>query len=523
MNLKKMTLTLATALLTSNAFAAIPEEEFNLHWQRPMSEAFPYFIDQANAAEAKLKSTSIRYELAYGEVAEGFHLSPRFDSAGSLVYKIEIDAKLANNPLVALEALTLIRGFSSVDGLKITIGREGNSVFDQLVVPGVGFRAVTNPHDWAELQLNANAGQKLAQREVSALQLEAFRQLYSTAIIAFMSSAGQRGEPEILSHINQLAAFHGLAISEGSSGVQAAKEYLSMRAQQLDMELVRITPGAKAELRENLLASANSEELKKSAESSVEKLDALVLKNDREGVARLIESFLPWPDMGAIETGMWLNWIEAIRHPRADKSVLAFRGIEGDEKYLKSPKDEKMALISTLLSRNQGNYTRRLRSLKTMRLRFGISNIWGRKKPISPLEGTPKLLSMMSNHSAVPTGSPFLSFTPNLEVAANFAQGGSVIVAKIDQRRLLPNISSRVKSEAEMFVPLIVFPDEILHVQRLGQHRPEALLAIQQFVAKYQAETHVEIATGVSEGYKQFYQAVNRGIKAPACRNAFAR
>jgi hypothetical protein len=73
---------------------------------------------------------------------------------------------------------------------------------------------------------------------------------------------------------------------------------------------------------------------------------------------------------------------------------------------------------------------------------------------------------MMSLHATTASRSPMLSFTLNPGTAHAFTEaGGGSLMIQIDSRRALPNLHG-LSSEYEVLVPLIVFPDEIVHLER---------------------------------------------------------
>jgi hypothetical protein len=113
--------------------------------------------------------------------------------------------------------------------------------------------------------------------------------------------------------------------------------------------------------------------------------------------------------------------------------------------------------MSTMLTKNQGNYTRRLRSLKTYRDK--LAKVSGG----FPYEET-SIVNSMKGHSRNPVGSPFLSVS-HVDTAANFSGSSRTIAAIYTTRdRLVDNIISDY-GEYERLMPLIVFPDEILEIE----------------------------------------------------------
>jgi hypothetical protein len=172
---------------------------------------------------------------------------------------------------------------------------------------------------------------------------------------------------------------------------------------------------------------------------------------------------MPWDIMEPSEKKMWTDWLDAIETPQKGKQKLIFRGLDGDV-ILRTPQG-KPYLMSTVLTKNQGSYTRRLRSLSTLRQKFGVSvhfsgvtsAIKGRKDPTT-------LSIMMMNHADNPKGSPFISAS-NLDTASGFGHT-HMSALMIDERRLVPNaLAVRFLREQERLIPLIVFPDEIVHYE----------------------------------------------------------
>src|SRR5690606_6744662 len=117
-----------------------------------------------------------------------------------------------------------------------------------------------------------------------------------------------------------------------------------------------------------------------------------------------------------------------------------------------------------LLTKNQGNYTRRLRSLKTYRSKMA-SKVAG-EVPTEP----PSLSMVMKAHSHEPFGSPFMS-SADFSIANSFADGfdstsdkAGIAAFNINPKRLIYNLVSDY-GENERLIPMIVFPDEIVHLE----------------------------------------------------------
>lgn len=195
----------------------------------------------------------------------------------------------------------------------------------------------------------------------------------------------------------------------------------------------------------------------------------LVSKNDRKGVSELLDSYLPWELMPPFETKFWQHQLEMIKNPLPlDQRIMIYRGLDDDdvqvgfEALKKATKEEAIKnqnvfFFSSILTKNQGTWNRRLRSLSAMYEKYiGIDQI----HDTSEFSRVSRITNMLYNHSINPQGSPFLSFTPNIKVANTF--GFERIAAFfIDPRALYFNYSSEFAVEKEFLMPLITFPDEL--------------------------------------------------------------
>lgn len=201
-------------------------------------------------------------------------------------------------------------------------------------------------------------------------------------------------------------------------------------------------------------------------------LKDLVMKNDREGVAKLVETYMPWEKMEPIEKKYWSDWLDAVRNPvPVDERVYVLRGMQGSD-YFKNV-DGKPVLLSPVIIKNQGTYNRRLRSLTTMmekwistnnRLEFDSELS---KPEIKKISRGSRLSTQFQNHASDPKGSPYMSFTKNYGVARNFTSydagdGRAIGLFALDPRTSIPNYMSRFEGEIEILNSLVVFPDESL-------------------------------------------------------------
>lgn len=204
----------------------------------------------------------------------------------------------------------------------------------------------------------------------------------------------------------------------------------------------------------------------------------LVSRNDRKGVAELLDSYLPWEFMAPFETRFWQDQLEFLKNPLPlDQRVLAFRGLDDDElqvgfEVLKKPtkeeaiRNQNVFFMSTLLTKNQGSWNRRLRSLSAMNEKYiGIDSI----HETTEFSKVNRISNMFRRHSINPEGSPFLSFTPSIEVANTF--GSQRLGAFfLDPRAIHHNYASAYAIEKEFLLPLITFPDELAAIYDAGVH-----------------------------------------------------
>ena len=255
-----------------------------------------------------------------------------------------------------------------------------------------------------------------------------------------------------------------------------------------------------------------------SFENQEKKLNDLIIANDRSGVRKMLEAYLPWEVMQPFEKESWKTWLEAIEHPNWNDSIVSYRGLDYRTDKLQRTKDGNIGLMWTVLTKNQGSYTRRLRSLTTNRLVNGKA--FG-------MDGA-QMTAQFSNHSRKPQASSFLSFTPFIETANEFvSKHGGMIAVRVDSRRMISNITSRY-NEAEYLVPLIIFPDEVLHFTEGYPDREklqEQLRDILENKLKLGSLENVLHAKDYNEKGFEFYSNVIKQVQINnninQCRNLF--
>ena len=193
-----------------------------------------------------------------------------------------------------------------------------------------------------------------------------------------------------------------------------------------------------------------------------------IAKNDRKGAADLLKKYLPWEEMPPFEKLFWESYLDVMANPVGfEDRVLVFRGIDDDMiheaidggKMLgkeEAFREQKIFVMSTIMTKNQGSWNRRLRSLTAMYEKTIATDDAGR----SDVTRTARITTMFKKHSGDPVGSPFLSTTPKFSVAAGFGYNRNSAYF-IDPRLLFFNYASGFENEIEFLLPLMTFPDDL--------------------------------------------------------------
>ncbi len=246
----------------------------------------------------------------------------------------------------------------------------------------------------------------------------------------------------------------------------------------------------------------------------------LVAKNDRKGVAELLRTYLPWEQMPPFEKKYWETQLDIMVNPLPmDKRIMIYRGIQDDMinssivdgvelSKDKALKEHKIFLMSTILTKNQGSYNRRLRSLTAMYEKtittHGESSTYTRAARIS---------TMFAVHAGGPVGSPFMSFSPRYAVAHNFGEDRKTVFF-LDPRALTYNTSG-LAGEVEFLLPLVTFPDELGAVydatEHAGSDNSEATLhkfAIQNLEEKYGKGKGEALFKKIQKNSKKYFEPV---------------
>jgi hypothetical protein len=349
-------------------------------------------------AVAKIKKVN---SLSDGKLAE---IVPRFSATEGLVIELKITPKGLKSPLVVAEEIAHLQQITSENMFR-------------------------HPLYWAEITLNAQYGSKRSKLLLAEAEIDAMNRLRSD--IFYIVNDG----------------------SDLDRYIKARKSQGELLVKSIKTEVTKENKARKAITKQYKTMLENLQDQPK-------KLDDYIAANDRVGARKLIDAFMPWEEMEPTEISVWSRWLDALEHPTSNKSkkTLVFRGLADD--LVRESDDGGHFLMSKLLTKNQGNYTRRLRSLKTYHAKLG--QLATDEVPLN----IDSYIAMMKGHSHDPVASPFLS-TSTANVAENFASDGSnnkIGAIFIDQKRVMMNLVSDY-NEFEKLVPLIVFPDELIAIE----------------------------------------------------------
>jgi DNA polymerase III epsilon subunit-like protein len=251
----------------------------------------------------------------------------------------------------------------------------------------------------------------------------------------------------------------------------------------------------------------------------------LVAKNDRAGVADLLKKYLPWEQMAPFEKRYWQTYLDTIVNPLPmEKRVLIYRGVDDDFIYSAykggkeleketAQKEGKVFVMSTIITKNQGTWNRRLRSLTAMNEKFIGTNT----KLESEFTKSARIVTMFVNHSKNPQGSPFLSFTPKFGVAQNFGSHKMSAYA-LDPRLLSFNFASKFKNEVEFLLPLMAFPEDVvgffddkIHTDKVNTEELMKNLFKEKLVKAHGEQKGEELFQKVLTNSKEYFDsALNR-------------
>lgn len=347
-----------------------------------------------------------------GKLAE---LVPEIDPEKGLIIKIRFTSEGWKNPLVIIEEAVHLTQITSRQGF------------------------FKHPIFWAEAALNAQHGSMRSREFMARAEVDAMDSLADL----------MRHRYDNLDELDKIDQY---------------KEVRKKHAQKI---VTNLKTKVRAENKVRKGISERWKELHKSLEAQDLKLDDYIAAGNRKKVAELVEAYMPWENMEPTEIAAWQRWIKAIEKPSTNPNdyELTFRGVAGD--LVRESNDGGHFLMAKLLTKNQGSYTRRLRSLKTY---FGkrLDDLAESEIPVE----FQSLAAVFKAHSHEPAGSPYLSSSV-LSVASSFASegygdAGKIAAIKIDKNRSLMNLVSSWR-EMEGMIPLIIFPDEIIELGDFSQ------------------------------------------------------
>lgn len=291
-----------------------------------------------NRIEIELQKTIREYEinkaLGYAitdveSIADGSlaKLVPRISETEGLIIELLLTPEAKNNPLILLEEMAHIQ----------QIQREFKGILP-----------------WVETTLNAQYGSLRSQRALLEMEVKAS---YT---------------------VSQIATYHrSTFFNNDPEAQQVIDRFVEARRRHAKEKLQEINPELRKENRLRNRIERQFADLQRALEREELKLNDYIARNDRTAVRHLIESYMPWSQMEPTEIATWTRWLEAMENPTTDpaKKRVYFRGL--DPGPIREGVNGSYYYMSTLLTRNQGNFTRRLRSLKTYRQRL-LSQLYNR-------------------------------------------------------------------------------------------------------------------------------------------------
>ncbi|MEA9356316.1 hypothetical protein SHI21_08890 [Bacteriovorax sp. PP10] len=240
----------------------------------------------------------------------------------------------------------------------------------------------------------------------------------------------------------------------------------------------------------------------------------LIARNDRKGAAKLLRSYLPWEHMPPFEKLFWETHLDVMVNPLPlDQRVLVYRGIDGDiiqtgevagKKLSRTEAilDQKVFLMSTMMSKNQGTWNRRLRSLNTM-----YDKYMGTDKVLSSeYTKSARISNMFFKHAEEPSGSPFLSYSPSFKIASAFGKQTNTAYF-VDPRLMYFNFASRFPAELEFLIPLASFPEDLAAVYDYRVQTDVDPDEVEKFLRKTAIEK-IEREMGAGKGEEIFERIV---------------
>lgn len=337
----------------------------------------------------------------------------------------------------------------------------------------------TTPHSAYEIYQNANSGSLFA-------QLYLYQHLYNSLKIINHHSE-QYPEKYKKSDLIEFVQFIQQSYLADHLPLNSLNDVLLKLADKMAI--------MKIQSKKDYYLRLKKYELRKSgfSETILEaQLAALVKNNDRLKVAEIIETILPWEVFEPSESLTWKNYVDSIRNPQLSDSFVMYRGSDKQDKlqlvFDSENNVKELGIFAKKITSGSGSHVHRILDIPHLLERTGVL---GNMEFIPPYQMPHTLSAMVTNHSINPFGSLFISWSISPDIAFRFLQStnsieakpkesidrvekkylassasGAVIAAIVDRRRLFINAFSGYRQELEVLVPLIVFPDEIIHFEK---------------------------------------------------------
>lgn len=200
-------------------------------------------------------------------------------------------------------------------------------------------------------------------------------------------------------------------------------------------------------------------------------LQQLAAKNDRKGVADLLQKLLPWEIMSPFEKSFYQNHLSYIRKPLPlEKRIFLYRGSDSNTFFPDATTPSN--LTDEELAKNEKVFlTSHFLDYKELKLKH-FNNLHKTSFMVDPFnqysnqfQRSTAITSYFFQHSESSFTSPFLSLTSDFSIATNFGRRKITVLA-VDPRSVYYNYSTRHRDEIEFLMPFLSFPDEVVAVHR---------------------------------------------------------
>ena len=360
-------------------------------------------------------------------------IRPILHADGRVSLRLRFQARALTNSGIATEAVRTMEGIAP------------RNYFN-------GPKHFENTSEWFESSINARLGSSRARKEQ-----DAWRHDFVTG-----------GDP-----LRTLAATRdaeALSTDESVEHKALLRAYLDARGVVLSAAAQRSKHAADTEL-----ATRETRWSRRRAKLQARpqaRLDQLVAAGDRPGVRRLFAAHIPWEVMDPLERLHFRSWLDALEKPDPNHRVLTFRGLSYTHDLDVHDAAGGKWFVAGGLAREASGSLAALSDLHASHPRASapLSFDEGKNEPVK----APHLLnSTFSRHSGWWNHTPFMS-SSNLGTASTFGRN-QLAALSIDARRVFPNPhsggsdeGSHYSSEQESLIPMVVFPDEVVHFEHGG-------------------------------------------------------